>query len=326
MPPPTLSVVTLTWNRRDDLAESLASVRTQSVPPDEIIVVDNASSDGTAEILTRDFPEVRVLRLARNIGIAGYNRGAARARGDLVVFLDNDMTLATAEALSGVVRAFAGNDRLGCAALGVDDAHTGAVSENNPKYDDREGDEDTGFPTSVFDGGAVAFRRKALAQTGGYPEDFFIYHNEMALATELADAGWDVRYFPHLRAQHKASSAARPEGLWLRLWHRNYLWYCWRYLPARLALKETIAFLAVGVVRHGATRALPTLAAAVAEALAHLPRILSTRRPVRPEVAERMRRIRIRDHCRKHGIVDPAALARGRLGRAFWTWYYSDAH
>jgi len=88
----TLSVVTLSWNRRDDLAACLRSVRAQSVRPMETIVVDNASTDDTVAMLRRDFPEARVIELPRNVGIAGYNEGMKAARGDCVVLIDNDMT------------------------------------------------------------------------------------------------------------------------------------------------------------------------------------------------------------------------------------------
>ena len=321
----SVSVVTLTWNRRDDVAECLASVRAQTPAPAEIIVVDNAGTDGTAEMVERGFPEATVVHLTRNIGIAGYNEGMKRARGEIVALIDNDMTFTSRDALAGVVAAFEGNERLGCAAMGVDDARTGAVSDNNPKYDEAEGSDAEGYPTSVFDGGGVAFRRSALEESGYYPEDFFIYQNEIALATAIWNAGWEVRYFPRLRVAHKFSGAARPPRLYLFLWHRNYLWYFWRYLPWGLAVKETVAFLLVQTKRNLARRTMTVFACALASAIAGLPRILATRRPARSEVARRMQRIRVEDFRRKHDVTDPAALAGSALGRIFWRWYYRDA-
>lgn len=324
MPAKRLSVVTLSWNRRDDLAECLASVRAQSARPTEIIVVDNASSDDTIPMLKRAFPDVRVIALPRNIGVAGYNEGMEAAGGDYVVLIDNDMTFVTADVLAGVVRAFEENERLGCVAMGVDDARTGQVSFNNPKYDASQGSDDAGYPTSVFDGGGVAFRKEALEGTGYYPRDFFIYQNEIALATRIHDAGWQMRYFPRLRVAHKFSVSARPERLYLFLWHRNYLWYFWRYLPWKLAVKETIAFVLVQTKRNVARRTFGVFFCALASALAGLPRMLATRRPARPQIAGRMQRIRVEDFCRKHGVTDPALLAGGVFGRTFWRWYYAD--
>ena len=320
----TLSVVTLSWNRRDDLAECLASVRAQTVTATEIIVVDNGSTDETVAMLERDFPDVRIIRLEKNIGIAGYNEGMKAAIGDTVVLIDNDMTFETDDVLAGVVRAFDGNDKLGCVAMGVDDARTGEVSFNNPKYDAAEGSDEAGYLTSVFDGGGAAFRREALEGTGYYPRDFFIYQNEIALATRIHDAGWQMRYFPRLRVAHKFSGAARPERLYLFLWHRNYLWYFWRYLPWKAAVKETVAFLVVQTRRNVARRTFGVFFCALARALAGLPRMLATRRPARAEIAGRMQRIRVEDFCRKHDVTDPALLATGIIGRTFWRWYYAD--
>jgi len=291
----------------------------------ETIVVDNASTDDTVAMLRRDFPEARVIALPRNIGIAGYNEGMKAARGGCVVLIDNDMTFVTAEVLAGVARAFEENEKLGCVAMGVDDARTGEVSFNNPKYDAAEGSDEAGYPTSVFDGGGAAFRREALEGSGYYPRDFFIYQNEIALATRIQDAGWEMRYFPKLRVAHKFSDAARPERLYLFLWHRNYLWYFWRYLPWKLAVKETLAFLLVQTRRNAARGTLGVFFCALASALAGLPRMLATRRPARPEIAERMQRIRVEDFCRKHDVTDPALLATGVMGRTFWRWYYADA-
>jgi glycosyltransferase involved in cell wall biosynthesis len=88
---PTVSVVIPTFNRRRRLAETLASVRAQTFTDHEVVLVDDASTDGTAAWVRRAFPEVRVVRLARNMGpAAARNRGIDAARGPLIAFLDAD--------------------------------------------------------------------------------------------------------------------------------------------------------------------------------------------------------------------------------------------
>ncbi len=104
--PPRIAAVVVTWNRRDLLRESLGAVRGQSLPPVATVVVDNASTDGTAEMLAAEHTDAEVLRLERNTGGAGgFAAGIERAltfEPDLVWLLDDDTvpTPTAAEALA----------------------------------------------------------------------------------------------------------------------------------------------------------------------------------------------------------------------------------
>jgi glycosyltransferase involved in cell wall biosynthesis len=76
-----ISVVIVTWNRRDDVLRAIESIYSQAWRPVEIIVVDNGSTDGTAEAITSAYPEVRLLRMEQNLGASGgRNPGIAAAR------------------------------------------------------------------------------------------------------------------------------------------------------------------------------------------------------------------------------------------------------
>jgi rhamnopyranosyl-N-acetylglucosaminyl-diphospho-decaprenol beta-1,3/1,4-galactofuranosyltransferase len=100
--------VVVTWNRRDLLAESLAGVNGQTRPPDEVVVVDNASTDGTPELLAADFPAVDLVRVDTNTGGAGgFSVGLTRAlalRADLVWLMDDD-TVPEPAALQALIQA-----------------------------------------------------------------------------------------------------------------------------------------------------------------------------------------------------------------------------
>lgn len=86
---PRLSVVIPTWNRRRDLERTLAALRAHEAPPFEVIVVDNASEDGTAEWVSVKHPQVRLVRLPENLGPTGArNAGVAVARGEYIVLLE----------------------------------------------------------------------------------------------------------------------------------------------------------------------------------------------------------------------------------------------
>lgn len=88
---PSLSVVIAAYNRGPRIGPTLDSVRRQTAPSDEVLVVDDASTDGTAAWVREHYPDVRVIACGQNGGTsAARNRGAAEAKGDLVVFLDHD--------------------------------------------------------------------------------------------------------------------------------------------------------------------------------------------------------------------------------------------
>ncbi|MEJ7629683.1 MAG: glycosyltransferase family 2 protein [Nocardioidaceae bacterium] len=106
---PFVVAVVVTWNRRDLLAESLTATLAQTRPPDRVVVVDNASTDGTADLLHERFPGVAVVRTARNCGGAGgfalgIREALAAVPGALLWMMDDD-TVPEATALAALVEA-----------------------------------------------------------------------------------------------------------------------------------------------------------------------------------------------------------------------------
>ena len=92
---PTVSLVISVWNRVDDLRENLASIREQTVAADQVIVVDNDSTDGTPEMVIAEFPEVQLIRMPHSDygACETFNVGFSSAKGDLVGILDDDVIL-----------------------------------------------------------------------------------------------------------------------------------------------------------------------------------------------------------------------------------------
>ena len=91
---PSVSIAILNYQRRDALREALESARSQRHAV-EILAVDNASTDGSAEMVRDEFPDVRLVRLPENIAAAARNVGVASAKGDVVFTLDNDVRFST---------------------------------------------------------------------------------------------------------------------------------------------------------------------------------------------------------------------------------------
>lgn len=82
---PLVSIVILTWNRRSYVLKALESVAKQPYRPLEIILVDSVSTDGTVQAVQKNYPEVRIIRLHRNLGaVEGRNIALANCRGDII--------------------------------------------------------------------------------------------------------------------------------------------------------------------------------------------------------------------------------------------------
>ena len=87
---PLVTVNILSFNRIDELRNTLTKVYEQDYKNIEVIVVDNASSDGSSEMVNNEFPSVQLIQMEKNIGIAGWNEGFKVAKGGYVLVLDDD--------------------------------------------------------------------------------------------------------------------------------------------------------------------------------------------------------------------------------------------
>ena len=87
---PLVTVNILSFNRKDDLRLTLQKVFEQDYQNIEVVVVDNASTDGTLEMVKNEFSSIQLIQLQKNIGIAGWNEGFKIARGEFILVLDDD--------------------------------------------------------------------------------------------------------------------------------------------------------------------------------------------------------------------------------------------
>ena len=217
---PLVTFLISTHNRRNVLLGTLAELALIGQQVDvltETVVVDNASTDGTADAVAAAMPDVRVVRLDRNRGACGKNAGLPVTGGEIVVFLDDD-SYPTADAVERLVEHFAADGRLGAAVCTV----------TLP-----DGSRECSAYPNVAIGCGTAFRRAALQQVGGLPTDFFMAAEEYDLSLRLLEAGWDVRRFDDLHVNHLKTPGARFPTRISRLDARNNLMLATRYLPRR---------------------------------------------------------------------------------------------
>jgi GT2 family glycosyltransferase len=250
-----VTVLVVTWQGADLLAGCLASLDAQTIRH-ELLVVDNASTDGTRELLAGEAPTAEVLALDRNTGFAGGVAAALpRVRTPYVALLNND----------------AGADPHWLQrSLDVLDRHTdvAAVTARMLFWDDpsrlnnagvllvrggygadRGLDEPDGAPYDTpqevfgFSGGAAVLRTDAVRDAGGMPAEFFLYYEDTDLAWRLRLAGWRIWYEPGAVVRHRhAASTDKRSAMFAFYNERNRLLMLLRCAPAGFAARQVARF------------------------------------------------------------------------------------
>jgi GT2 family glycosyltransferase len=279
---PRVSVVIATRDRRADLGRTLRMLDPAATP---VIVVDNASSDGTAEAVRAEHPDVEVLVQPTNLGGTGArNVGVRAARTRYVAFSDDDSWWAVG-ALDHAADVLDAHPRI---ALLAARTLVGAEQRDDPMNaalaasplggrSDGPGPHVMGFLACA----AVA-RRAAFLAVGGFSELLFHIGEEQLLAIDLASAGWDLVYVDTVVSHHHPSPA-RPPGVDRRRRElRSSMLTALLRRPLTRALREAGAL---------AGRALgdPAARAAVGNVLADLPAVARSRRPAPATVEARLR-------------------------------------
>jgi GT2 family glycosyltransferase len=211
-----------THNRGHVLLETLARLNQCGLPASryETIVVDNASDDGAADLVAHWFGDVKLIRLADNRGPCAKNEGLKIARGQYIVFLDDD-SFPQPGAVAQMIRHFEQQPSLGAATFAI----------TLP-----DGTQECSAYPNVCIGCGTGFRRAALDEVGGLPDDFFMAAEEYDLSLRLLDAGWRVERFVDLHVTHLKTPQARyPERI-ARLDVRNNLLLVFRYFPLKWVL------------------------------------------------------------------------------------------
>jgi hypothetical protein len=287
---PRLSVVIVNWNSCEDLRACLASLATQTLHELETIVVDNGSTDESAEMAAAEFPSTRLVRLSANLGFAeGCNRGIAVARAPWIAMLNNDTVADSAWAAALADAAAAAPARCGMLqslmlfrdrpgvvnSTGLELTRGGAGRDRweetpRPPAGDRA-------PQEIFcpTAGAAAYRRDMLDQIrldeGWFDRRHFMYFEDLDLGWRARLAGWTALYVPASIVFHTwHGSVGRHGASWLEvIASTNRTRTLFKNASARFILGATpeLAGDFVMVTRHGGLKALGGLIAAVRESL-----------------------------------------------------------
>ncbi|MEA3335285.1 MAG: glycosyltransferase family 2 protein [Chloroflexota bacterium] len=251
-----LSVIIVNWNTCDFLAQCLESVPGGQLSETglgqhvevgtrnldiEVIVVDNASSDGSAEMVRRRFPQVKLIENSRNIGFAmANNQAIAYSRGRYVLLLNSD-TVVHSGALQRMVAFMEDHSRAGAVGprlLNEDGTLQPSVHPMMTparefwrlifleklwplaRYQQEQWDTETPRLVDVIKGACLMVRRRALEQTGLLDDRYFMYTEEVDLCYRLARDGWNLCYVPAAVVTHfgEASSRQMAEDMYIQLY------------------------------------------------------------------------------------------------------------
>jgi GT2 family glycosyltransferase len=293
-----ISAVIPTHDGRELLDIVLASLATQTLLPDEVVVVDDASSDDTLAHLAERWPEVRVVAIAENVGVTvALNRCIESARGDLVLLLNNDVELAPdciaelASALAAapdaaVVAAKLRDYRQRDLLDGAGDGYSWA----GVAYRRGQGEVDLGqydVDLEVFGACAATalYRASALAAVGPFDEQFFALGEDTDWSFRARLAGYGCRLAPAAVAYHIGSASLGPRISKFTLYHnwRNQIWMIAKDYPASALAVHTPDLLlgqAANLLVAVRQRCVGTWLRAWRDALAGMPAVLRKRRAI----------------------------------------------
>lgn len=246
MTQPLFSIVIPHWNGKHFLQPCLDSLRAQTHDNIEIIIVDNASSDGSQDYIKSTYPEVILIELSENLGFTGAcNIGMEKARGEIISLLNND-TEVEPNWVAEIVSAFDRNPDVGMIASKMllfterDKIHTtgdffttDGRAGNRGVWEKDEGQYDTEDYVFSACGGSSAYRQSMLEKIGLLDNDYFFLLEDVDLAWRAQLAGYKVLYLPtaivyhHLSATGGGVTASFHDG-------RNSIWIVVKNLPRGL--------------------------------------------------------------------------------------------
>ncbi len=218
---PLVTINILAFNRREEVRQTLGELQSVDYPREalEILVVDNASSDGTGEMIAEEFPDVRVVTLAPNRAVAGWNAGFEAGRGEFFLVLDDDS--APQSGLKEAIVYLQENPKVGILACNI----VGGLFTTQKLKD--------GQKWVGFVGCGALIRREVVNSIGGYAPWIHLYAHEWEYGLRCLNAGFEIRYFQQCLIRHRASSVNRSSRLTVSYTTRNELLIVFIYFGQR---------------------------------------------------------------------------------------------
>lgn len=228
---PLVSIAIVTWNRREDVLKAIESCHNQTYKNIEIVIVDNASGDGTHHALLDKHPEIKVIMTHRNLGcVPARNIVMANCTGDIVFCLDDD-ALMDENCIERMVAGHQENDNVAVVACNIMSPEEMGKQSNGGRKAAKKGN------VPIFLGTGFGIRREVLKDVGYFP-DYFRQGEENYLSLRLLDAGYRIFFDPTALVYHHwdYNEKGRNSRQILYLNFRHELENIKRLLPLRYAI------------------------------------------------------------------------------------------
>jgi len=213
---PLVTVNILSYNRKDELRNTITKVCEQDYKNIEVIVVDNASSDGSPEMVEKEFPSVKLIRMNKNVGISGWNEGFKASKGEYILVLDDD-SYPENNAIMKSLQYF------------YDDVMVVALSVYNCSLGKYENDYFEEYPISFIGCGAI-IKSSTFKIISYYSNHYFLYQNELDFSARLLNTGAHIRYAKDAVVIHIMSIKNRGYVDNSRRSAQRYYWYFISYI------------------------------------------------------------------------------------------------
>jgi GT2 family glycosyltransferase len=268
-----LSIIIVSWNAKNYLKSCLESIEKQiSYETTEIIVVDNNSSDGSADLVRKYFRQVIIIENCKNLGFAKANNiGISACNGKYICLINSDV-IVLASCFSKMLEFMNNNSGVGvsgprtfnvdgtlqrscfsypsvwnifCRALALD-----SLFPKSKLFGKRLmtfWDHDTVKSVEALNGCFLMVRKEAIDKVGLLDEDFFFYGEDLDWCKRFNDAGWEVVFFPEAMAIHYggASSSNSPIRFYIEM-HRADMQY-WKKHRGRFGV---IVYVVITFIHH----------------------------------------------------------------------------
>ena len=231
-----VSVVVLTHNKKEVLRQCLSSVLELDWPNLEVIVIDNVSSDGTPDMVEKEFGgAVRLIRRTVDSPTAGRNQGFCEASGEIILSLDNDMIFHDRAAIRRAVALFESLPDVGLITFKIGEStHPDEPVRRHWWHPvSYERGKDRFFYTDYFSEGAIFVRKNAIKITDGYDDEFFGAYEGVDLALRMIRRGLKILYVPSIACEELTVPRVpgKPTTHWEYFYLRNKIWTAWKHYP-----------------------------------------------------------------------------------------------
>jgi len=216
---PLVSIIIVNWNAGKYLEKCIKSLMKQSYKEFEIILVDNASTDGSLEEVENKFPNVRIIKNNENLGFGvGVNNGISECRGDVIALFNPD-AVAEKDWLQNLVSVLYSSDKIGAASgkllsiIENEEEIFCTWSKMNPytsiPYYFKN--EKPSAKVDTLTGAAMVVKKEVIKKIGLLDPEYFLYYEETDWCARIIRAGYDLVYVPNSKVWHSVSSLASPE-------------------------------------------------------------------------------------------------------------------